>query len=152
MDEAKMNRMVKMSGIVAMAIFLTFIGSGLLFTSLNQHPTSGDPTLENSQYAEQARVPKKKRVSIDSDESSSGGITNNGVDVDGLAALVPWEDYDSSVKATIDRMASQGDCAGLEQQWWNATNNSQVVLEQTGHSNGELMRYISGLRESIGCY
>lgn len=90
-------------------------------------------------------------VETETDQIPVGGVTNDAVDVDGISALVPWEIYEPSVKVKIDRMVSSGDCAGLDEQWWIAQENSQSVLERTGHSNGELMRYISAMKETAGC-
>lgn len=41
---------------------------------------------------------------------------------------VPWEDYDPSVKETIDRMAKAGGCPGLQEQFDIADQNNEATI------------------------
>lgn len=65
---------------------------------------------------------------------------------------VPWEDYDPSVKETIDRMAKAGGCPGLQEQFDIADQNNEATMARTGHNNADLMDYIYEAMRDAGCY
>ena len=67
------------------------------------------------------------------------------------SSSVPWNDYSSSVKTTIDAATAAKDCAGLQAQFDNADANNEATKARTGHNNADLMAYIEDARKSIGC-
>jgi hypothetical protein len=64
---------------------------------------------------------------------------------------VPWGDYAPGVRTTIDEFAAAKDCAGLQQQFDQAAENSQATMARTGHSNADLMSYIDWQQQQAGC-
>ncbi len=65
---------------------------------------------------------------------------------------VPWNDYASSLKSTIDSLADAGDCSGLQSQFDAADANNDATMSRTGHNNAELMKYIDGKLRAADCY
>lgn len=65
---------------------------------------------------------------------------------------VPWGDYDASVKARIDELGAESDCAGLQDEFDNADANNDATMNRTGHNNADLMGYIDEWMREAGCY
>lgn len=65
---------------------------------------------------------------------------------------VDWSMYSPEVKDRIDRLASQGDCPGLQAEFDTADANDDATRARTGKGNADLMEYIDGKLEDAGCY
>lgn len=74
------------------------------------------------------------------------------VEADQPEVEVPWEDYDASVKLTIDELADQSDCEGLQEQFDIADANNEATMSRTGHNNAQLMAYIDQKLQASSCY
>jgi hypothetical protein len=70
----------------------------------------------------------------------------------GTRTQVDWENYDSSVRIRIDRLASVGDCKGLQAEFDIAERNNAAQRRRTGDGNDDLMGYIDQKMRESGCY
>lgn len=70
----------------------------------------------------------------------------------GSSGEVDWDNYSPSVKARIDRMASEGDCTGLQTEFDQAEANNDLQRERVGDGNADLMSYIDEQMRSARCY
>jgi len=65
---------------------------------------------------------------------------------------VDWDNYSPDVRSRIDRLASQGDCAGLQEEFDLADANDDAQRSRTGDGNADLMGYIDSKLDESGCY
>jgi len=64
---------------------------------------------------------------------------------------VDWENYSPAARQRIDRMATRGDCAGLQEEFETAEANNVAQRQRTGDGNDDLMGYINMKMEQAGC-
>lgn len=65
---------------------------------------------------------------------------------------VPWGNYSPDVRARIDSMTAEGDCAGLQREFDTADANNTAQMNRTGRNNAKLMEYIYDRMRAAGCY
>ena len=65
---------------------------------------------------------------------------------------VDWSNYHPEVKQRIDRIASEQDCRGLQDEFDIAYSNDGAQRNRVGRGNGALMDYISDKLRNSGCY
>jgi opacity protein-like surface antigen len=68
------------------------------------------------------------------------------------SADVDWENYAPEVRTRIDRMATEGDCDGLQAEFDTADANDAAQRDRVGSGNADLMGYIDGKLSEAGCY
>lgn len=66
--------------------------------------------------------------------------------------MVDWETYSPTAQAGIDQLSAARDCAGLQEEFATADDNSVVQQELVGDGNTDLMTYIDGKLAEAGCY
>jgi hypothetical protein len=65
---------------------------------------------------------------------------------------VDWENYAPEVRTRIDRMATAGDCDGLQAEFDTADANDAAQRDRVGTGNADLMGYIDSKLSEVGCY
>lgn len=68
------------------------------------------------------------------------------------AVKVDWESHAPELKARIDKMAADGECKGLQEQFDIAERNNAAQRKRTGDGNDDLMGYIDQKMREAGCY
>ena len=77
--------------------------------------------------------------------SSDGGA----ITVD---TAVRWKDYEPSLQAKIDAMATTQDCNGLQLEFNEIGATNLAVRNRFGHGNVEILKYIDDKERAASCF
>ncbi len=62
-----------------------------------------------------------------------------------------WSAYSPVVRERIEGLETSGDCAGLQAEFDTAEANDQGQKQRTGRDNADLMGYLNGAMDRLGC-
>jgi len=79
----------------------------------------------------------------DSNPSSTTVSDTSGVD---------WKNYSPQVKNRIEELINTNDCSGLQSEFDIAAQNDTAQRNRVGDGNADLMDYINGEMQRLGCY
>lgn len=81
-----------------------------------------------------------------------GCSTTNGGGTTTESAAVLWRDYEPSLQAYIDGLATAKDCNGLQAKYNEIGATNLAERNRTGHGNFQVLKYIDDKEREANCF